>query len=247
MIQSNKQADSFNRKRKQIVFLALASTILVAIIVIVMSVLKVESVYITLVSFFLLIALLIVIFILKPRAMYYSMHYRYQTLLANSIRPYAIKENFDMAWIEKILRYKFQYGAKHDGFDVLYRISKPAERSAFNTNKVLEIIAVIKDNDLDFYSDAINDDYKRIWTECQEQHGISKQVIIQFKKYDQYSETIKEDLDRIISFREGSNYLITINCGYFEKENQIYFLHSDHYFPNLYYKYAVDLIKTLTE
>lgn len=175
------------------------------------------------------------------------MQYRYHTLLANSIEPYQIKGNFDLAWIEKILRQNFQYGAKHDHFDVLYRISMPVERSVFQSNRILEIITIIKENELDFYSDALNDEYKRIWTECQAKHRISKQVIIQFKKYDEFCESIKDDLDRIIAFKEGSNYLISINCGYFAKENQIYFLHSDQYYPNLYYKYTVDLIKSLTE
>jgi cell division protein FtsL len=246
MIRSSEQADQYNKKRKHIRLLALLSVGFVAIIAIVMTILKVETTYFTLISFFLLIGLLVVIFILKPKLMFYAMHYRYHMLLANSNQPQKVKTKFDSEWIDNLLKLKFQYGAKHDYFDVFYRITKPIERSAFHANHILEIITVIKDNNMDFYSDQLNDEYKRLWVEHQAKYRISKQVIMQFKKYDDYHDSIKDDFDRVIAFNEGSNYFISINCGYFQNQRTLYYLHSDLFYPNLYYKYAVDLIKQIT-
>ena len=246
VIDSKQNANYFNKKRKQTLGFAFLSNFVVASIVILMLIFQVETTYFTLVSFLLLIGLLVVIFILKPKAMFYSMHFRYHTLLANSVNPYKVNTKFDIDWINSLIRLKFQYGAKRDHYDVLYRISKPVERSAFHSNHILEIITIIKDNQLDFYCDALNDEYKRLWIEHQAKYRISKQVIIQFKKYETFSEEIKNDLDRIIAFNEGSNYLISINCGYFEKSKSNYYLHSNNYYPNLYYKYTVDTIKTIT-
>jgi len=247
IIQTNKEADSFNRKRVGALIVVLASISVVAIISLILVLLKVETVYTTLITFFLLIGLLFIVFSFKPKVMYYAMQYRYHLLLANSIMPYIVNEKFNKKWIDSLIADHFVYGYKHDVVDILFKVSKPVERSAFHNNHVLEIITVIKDNSIDFYSDLLNDQYKKIWNEYQAKYRISKQVILQFKKYNSFNEEIKTDLDRVIAFREGTNYLITINCGYFEKEQTVYYLHSDTYYPNLYYKYAVENIKAIVK
>lgn len=201
----------------------------------------------SLIVILLLVGLLIVIFSLRGRILYNAMLYKYHLLLANSQPPYKVKENFDNKWVDKLITMGFQYGEKHDYVDVLYRISKPIDGRKWRVYHVLDIVAIIKDNEIGFYSDILNDFYKKIWMEHEAKYHISKQVILQFKMYDEFSEEHKVKLDEIIAFREGINYLITINAGYFMKKNTFYFLHSKDYYPNIYYKYAVDLIESIVK
>lgn len=247
MINKNQKTEYYNGKRKNLLFLLGASLFMVSAVMITLVLFEANINTITLVLFILMIGLLILIFWMKPKLMYYAMQYRYHLLLANSESPYAMNAKFDSRWINRLTNDKFTFAFKDDQVDILYRISKPIEQSAFHSNHLLEMIAIIKDNEMDLYSDMLNEQYKIIWQQYQAKYRISKQVILQFKKYDSYNESIKEELDQIIAFREGINYFVTINCGYFEKEGTVYYLHADGYYPNIYYKYATGQMEKIVE
>lgn len=241
------EAKHYNKKRITLVVAALLSVAIVLVTSIILFFIDIDIRHSSLIVILLLIGLLILVLWIKPKVMYYSMQYRYLLLLENAYKPYKVRETFDQKWLDKIILSGFQYAYKHDVFDVLFRIRKTLEKKVFRTYHTLEMITIIKDNDIDFYSDLIEEQYRKIWIEHEAKKRISKQVIIQFKMYDTFTEDIKADLDRVIIFREGINYLISVNCGYFKDDQEIYFLHSNTYFPNLYYKYTVDRLKELTK
>lgn len=174
--------------------------------------------------------------------MYYSMHYRYHRLYEDASLPYKIEEKFNSKWLLSFKQKGYFHYFEDNSLLIYYKITKSKRKNIFFEEGILEIFTILKDNQQDFYSDILDDKYREIWIQHHKKNKISKQVIIQIKKYDSFNETLKNDLDRIIIFHEGKNYLITVNGGYFEKESIFYYLHSKKYYPNRYYKYACDLI-----
>lgn len=239
----NNEIKGLKKRRNKLLGVVFISIIVVLTTSLTLYFLRIPSVDLTLIIILLLIALLVIIFIIKPKLMYTTIQYRYLLLLSQSNKPYKVNEVFDLKWINKITLDGYSYSYKGNQVDILYKVSKPLERSAFLSNSLLEIITIFKDETLDFYDDLLHNEYKKIWDIEQAKNKISKQVIIQIKKYHEFNDDIKNDLDRIISFREGKNHLVTINCGFFEKTKSFYFLHSNTYAPSLYYKHGVDTIK----
>lgn len=236
---------SYQQKKNNLLKLAIFSSLSILIISALLIIFIKDTAILTLILMFLLVGLLILLLRIKPHLMYYSMNYTYHTLLENSVERYEVKEKFDKKWINNLLANKYILYKDDDNFMIFYQIKKNIERSKFNNDGLLEIITVFKNNLEDFYSEEINEHYKTIWVSNQASHKISKQVIIQLKKYDTFSLDTKIDLDRIISFKENRNYLITINVGYFMDDASLYFLHSKDFYPNLYYKHGVELIQFL--
>ena len=110
---------------------------------------------------------------------------------------------------------------------------------------MLELITIIHSDKIDFYADVIEQEYKKIWFNFEKEKKLNKQISIQIKKFENIDDELKNELNRIIAYKEGDNYLININCGFISSINHFYFLHSDSYSPNVYYKYAVESIKDL--
>lgn len=199
----------------------------------------------TLVSILVFMVLLGLIFYIKPRLMYASFKHKYVLLLYLSSKPYKVSETFDSRWINRILESGFKYFHQSDDFDVMFRISKGVEKNIFNVNNMLEIITIFKNNDIDFYSDDLHHVYKNLWIDHNQKGQINKQVILQIKKYDGISGDIVEKLNEVTLFNESKNYLITVNIGYFANNKTIYYLHSEKYNPNVYYKYACESIRSI--
>lgn len=246
MIDTTNRTKDANKKRKFWLYLAVSSVFIVTALCVGVGFMGLDSSITTLIILLLLVALLVLVLWIKPRAMYHGMQYRYFTLLDKSVGLISVKETFDASWLNRLVNLKFQFTHKSDQFDVLYRISDSVEKRLLSKSRILEIITIVKDNEIDFYSDLIEAEYKKLWVEHEAKQKISKQVILQFKKYEKFTEEAKEELDQIIAFREGKNFLVTINCGYVANEQKLYFLHALNYYPNLYYKYGCELIFAIT-
>lgn len=237
----------YEARRKKIKYLICVSiSLIIGAGIIVISIFTPMRNHITLIAIIVLTTMLIIVLLLKPKITYYSMMEMYFRLLDQSIDKYRVKETFSLEWLRKLNNMGFNYSYKGDDFEILYRITKPLEKKMNNTNQVLEIVTVIKDEGYPFYSDSLDKEYKKIWIENQGRKQLSKQVILQFKKYGEYNQKKIDELDQIIAYKERKNYLITINCGYFPNEkNNFYFLHSNIFFPNRYYKHGCELVKEI--
>lgn len=233
------------KKEKTKLLVILFSAVLISIVISVFSYLKTSVETYTLVIMLVLVGLLVVIFLIKPKLMFVSLRHKYMLLLSFAEKPYKINETFNTKWIENVLKMGFQYSTRTEDFDVLFRISKPVEKKIFDFSNMLEIITIFKNNNHDFYSDNLHNAYKTLWVNHNNKKHINKQVIIQIKNYDKISSEIIEKLNEVTLFSEGKNHLITINIGYFRSSQTVYYLHSDKYYPNVYYKYGINQIKDL--
>jgi len=201
----------------------------------------------SLVIFFLLIIMMIVIFYCKSKISYFDMQQRYQILLARRKGLEKTNCRFDKDWILDFKRSNYSMYIDKPNYTIYYKITESIYKKTFVKTHIIEFVTIIKNNELDLFSDEVESFYKEIWLKSEKEYHLNKQVIIQFIKYDAFSESIMNNLNRIIAYKDKDNYLIHINCGYFPDKESIYYLHSDEYSPNAYYHYAVDLIKKIVK
>lgn len=236
----------YSKKKIKYLVLAWISLLVSIAIVLTMFLLHANENIIFIVIFFLLICLFFILFFFKVKISFYDMQQRYQLLLKKSLGIIKTNCRFDNDWLVFLKESNYKQFVENSMFTIFFKIEKSITKKTFIRTNLIEIITIVKNVNLGFYDDQIESEYKKIWESHEKDHRLNKQIIIQFKKYDGFNDKIKNELDRIISYKEGDNYLININCGYIEGEESLYFLHSDKYYPNTYYKYAVDLIKKIT-
>ncbi len=239
--------NELRRKKNFYLILVWASLAIVVTAIILLYQFNASELIITIVEFLSVVYMVIVVFLSRSRVAYYDMNYRYAKLLENKAGVMLTSCEFDQSWLNKLNHEGFIKYLDDDRLSIYYRIRSSLTKRIIGKSNLLEMVTIVKNNDIDFYADLINDEYKKIWEYNQKQHRLNKQVIIQFKKYKSFNETIEQDLEKIICYKEGDNYLININCGYFSDKHQLYYLHADNYAPNLYYHHGAELIKSLTK
>ena len=232
---------------KKILYLGIAwGAVLITVLVIgILMIAQVDQYLISAIALILLLVLVFVIIHCKVRISFYDMHYRYHKLLALSNKADKTTCRFNNDWLDSLRKLGYTIASDQEKFVVYYRFADSISRRSITKTKILEIVTIIRDNVIDSYDDRIDAVYKKLWLTNYKTNKLSSQVILQFRKYKSFNEDIKNDLDKIIAYKERSNYLVSINCGYFEDNQLFYYLHSDQYSPNLYYQYANDRIKTI--
>lgn len=203
---------------------------------------KIDQNDLYLVAIFGLITILVTAFIIKPKIMLHTFNQRYLLTLKNGEEPFYVQTEFDNVWLDEVVKKGFEYFYRSDAFDILFNIIKSQERKLFSSLYTLRVITIIKHDKFDFFDSRLDEQYKALFTESSKKKGINSQINIQFKKYPQMRKEEIEELNNIISFKEGKNSLITINCGYFENDSKVYFLHSKKYFQTKYYKEATHFV-----
>jgi hypothetical protein len=234
---------------KKLLFLSLAwGSLLGSVgIIVTLYLCKVGDLFISIVIFGLFIYLFLVLLFCKAKISFYDLQQRYQLLLDQGKGTEKTHCRFDNQWIDSLQKQGFQNRVNETDFAIFYKIDKSISKKTFLRTNLLAIISIVRNQTLDFYADVLENEFKRLWISLEKKHNLNKQVIIQFKKYEAFNDAIKNDLNRIISYKEGDNYLVNINCGYFSEDGSLYYLHADKYYPSIYYKYAVDTIKKITD
>lgn len=233
--------------KKKLVYLAyLWATLIISIGVVgILFIFKVPELVLAIVAFILLIITFLMIIYCKSKLSYFDMMHRYQLLLDSSKGLEKTNCKFDSTWILDLQRKGLSLFSDETNFSIYYKINDSLAKKTLVKTRVIEIVTIIKNNKIDLFANEIEAVYKKLWLKHEKQYHLNKQVIIQFAKYQSFDDSIKTDLNRIISFKDKDNYLIQINCGYFSNSQSVYYLHSDVYAPNAYYKYAVDEIKEI--
>lgn len=186
---------------------------------------------------------------LKPRIQFTDMQYRYFKLLSEARPAISTTCLFDEVWLEKLRLKKYKLIRDDSDATILMRIIDQPYKGKFLTPKrqAMEIINILKKPQLDLYAKSLSDYFYELWQKNGGGRKLDKQFILQFKKIEKLSPKTREDLNRVVAISERNSALITINVGYIPSLKKVYFLHADRYFPNQGYKYAVELIKELTQ
>lgn len=241
----NKSLKYYSKRKAQHLIMLWALFFVVVIVNIVVFLTIKSGLIKTLVLFITLVGLFILLLFEKSLISHYSLQHRYYLLLSKQEKTLKTKSDFSISWLNSLREEGFKQAVNNNKYTIFYRISKSITKRSFFKTQALEFLTIFHDNKVDLYADELENEYRTIWFTHEKENRLNKQIIIQIKKYSHFNEEVKNELDKIIMYKEGDNYLITINCGYISNEGKLYFLHSNNYHPNLYYKYTVDLIKKL--
>jgi hypothetical protein len=80
----------------------------------------------------------------------------------------------------------------------------------------------------------------------QDKTKVNKLIVLQFKKYPEWSQEAKQELNQIINYKAGQQSMIHLSVGYFLKQNQMYMLRPMKRYPSKHYYLAVMLAQQLS-
>lgn len=239
------QYEAIKRKRDLIIALIyVIAFILIGLFLILYLQVKLKLELILGIYFFLFLGYFIFVIVIKPRLIDYSMRVKYLSMIIDDLKPVKItKKIYTKSWLERFKnKYNFSV-SNYEKYMIFYKFTNQLDKIR-NKGKVFLAVIVSKVEDLDFYSDEINqiiEDLKN------QEKRVTKQLTIQFKKIEEFKEEKVEEFKDIICFSVNSHYIINIPVAYFVDNNTIYYLRPLRKFPNKYYFYMNELIKDICQ
>jgi hypothetical protein len=244
---NNTSLRQFRNKRNQILIILLSVFLLAIVLLIVTFVLKFDSTLITTIMLPVVLGYLVLLLSLKGKLDYSVMNIKYHLMLEDENGTYKLSRKiFTEKWLEYLVNDSFTLFYDENNFSCYYKLNQKLE-NVILSGTALVIIIIAKDSKFDFYSPIIDKVVDHIYDSLDvKKRKIKKQIVLQYKKYEEPSKDTKKEIDRIICFRSKENYLINITIGYFPKYDQIYFLCPKTKYPNVFYHYGCNLIKNLS-
>jgi hypothetical protein len=193
-----------------------------------------------------LILALTALFWIKPRMTYHSESYSYYRLISVQNSPKKLS-NF-ISYVDVITSLKnkdFLVFFQNEQFIILHRHTYDQNNLA-TRRPMLELFILIIDKSL-HYKSALIDKQINLLEDMyfNKKTKITNYTIIIIKNGNDFSDEIKKECDEVTFSKIRYRSIVTINAFINEKDKTIYFLHSDVYHPNLYYKYATEMIQSL--
>lgn len=179
----------------------------------------------------------------KTKTEVYAMQINYLSMLLEENMQIKLKNKiYTKSWLLNIEK---TYQKKDfDNFIYYYKFVDKTDTIISRGTTLINII-VSKIENIDFYSDNIFSIIENNIKNSLKPKKVRNQITLQFNKYKKFDEDIKQELDKIILYKTISNSITNINIGYFEENNEIYFLHPQKRYPNKYYYYACSIINDI--
>lgn len=109
--------------------------------------------------------------------------------------------------------------------------------------KKLYVVVLIKNKGYDFYHKNIHDEINKLEDSFKRKDFPSKYIITAYKEVDHMTDGYIKEIGEVVSYSVYKQTYVQINVGLAKDEKKAYFLYSNSYYPNSYYKEAVDSIK----
>lgn len=198
----------------------------------------------------LVLVLLIILFIIllwfKPRLFYYSQQFAFVRLKINQNPP--VITDYDLSkgiWIAELIKRNFTIFCDSDAFTLVYRITKNTRQTIIH-QPMLEIVVLIKKASMTYTEQIITKTINRLEDDCAKRKlSYRNYSIFLIKTGSPLTETENDLVDQVVFERQNGHNIVAINGFYDEETHKLYFLHSDQFYPTVYYKYAVDLLLSL--
>ena len=182
---------------------------------------------------------------MKNKISYYHMNVQYLAMLLEEEGPIKLRGRiFTASWINGLIDEGFQLANDEKDHMLFYQFTRKL-KGIPNSGDVLLTLVLAKDADFKFYHDALDIEMKRLYEQEPKHFKTKKQIVLQFKRFDQLNDDSKDEISQIINFKNNQQYLIHITVGYFFDQNMVYFVCPKHRFPNKYYYFACRYIKQL--
>lgn len=234
------------KKRNLILFFLVSSLIILVTLFFILW--KVINIKIDLlVTIYIIISLFLLGFVLyiKNYVQTLDMKYKYLKILENKKKPYKLtKPIFTETWVKQfITKHNFLKFKDLDDVTIFYKYLKKDRKNVY-IKKVMLIACIAKTENLDFYSNRIDNLTKEVY-KTKHTNKTEKHIVLQFKEYKELLEKNINEIEQIINFKTGRFQVIQLTIGYFRKENKVYFLEPNKIYPSKAYYYAIREIKKI--
>jgi len=238
----NKNLSFYGKKRNLILFFLLGMLVVIIAVFLILFFNKIDNNLLITLSLIAITAYLILFVFLRNKFLVYDTYYQYLLMIENKKDPYKLTMKlFTARWIKKI---EETYELKVDEKEFqLYANYIKKESKPLRMKDTLVLVVVAKMQDFNFYSTEVE---KEIEMLHRTKNKIRRQIVLQFKRYDELNDEATNEIEQIINFKNGQNQMIHITAGYSDKSNELYFLEPKKRYPSKYYYYACALIKDLT-
>ncbi len=136
---------------------------------------------------------------------------------------------------------KLKQSKSHTSF---YRVVDDDVKKIF-TQKMLEVVVFIGDDESEFFLDAVDDDINGLKEKLlKDKVKINRLFVTQFRNVDELDDETKRKISEIVFIRTRYNIISTVNVALFQNELGV-LLYSDTYSPSLYYRHHIDQIKKM--
>lgn len=239
------QLKNYKKKRSFILFFIFGALIfIISFVVFFEFILKINMDIMSLIYLILALAYLIMVLTLRSRIVFYSMNINYFSMLNDHLGLiYLDQPILDDEWIKHNLLTDYDKIVETD----YYLFSKIYKKTKYivNRGELFLGVVVAKNEKVDFYSAKLGMQIDKIIDKHPRQKHVKKQIVLQFKSYEKYSDEALDDAKKIICFQEQGNFIINITIAYFKDLNAVYYLRPIKRYPNRYYFYGVKLIEAL--
>lgn len=238
----NKNLSFYGKKRNLILFFLLGMLVVIIAVFLILFLNKIDNNLLITLSLIAITAYLILFVFLRNKFLVYDTYYQYLLMIENKRDPYKLTMKlFTARWIKKI---EETYELKVDEKEFqLYANYIKKESKPLRMKDTLVLVVVAKTQEFNFYSTEVE---KEIEMLHRAKNKIRRQIVLQFKRYDELNDEATNEIEQIINFKNGQNQMIHITAGYSDKLNELYFLEPKKRYPSKYYYYACALIKDLT-
>lgn len=202
----------------------------------------------TLVSIYLPLLLLnfVLIFFIQPRLALYSMYVDYSLLTIDKLKPLKTSRKlFTQNWIKTFTDDGYKVAQDYQSYLLLYKYYKKLPGIAGNV-KTLVFITIAKNSKFDFYSEEIDKAMQAVYVNNKEYQKVNKQITLQFKKFDEFTDDVVKEVEQAIIFKSGKQRLINLTVAYINDIQAIYSLFPKKKYPNKFVFFACNEIKRIS-
>jgi hypothetical protein len=241
-----KQYDRIKKKRTLYLFFLLSLLLIPLFMWIIMSILNTDTQF----RMLLLLPVLLVLFVLfmfnYSKMLYVVMQYEYYKMLMDDCPPLPVKHKlFTQSWLNHIQSLSFEVFVETDDVVIYHKVIKKINKMP-TSGKILTCIVIAKHQNFDFYGTLADSYLNTLLTQVQDKTKVNKLIVLQFKKYPEWSQEAKQELNQIINYKAGQQSMIHLSVGYFLKQNQMYMLRPMKRYPSKHYYLAVMLAQQLS-
>jgi hypothetical protein len=149
------------------------------------------------------------------------------------------------AFTQKLIDQEFSLFYKSEAFSLFGRYTR--DRKQFHLRRpMLFVYVIIHQQNIGFQDPSITREINRLEDSLykEKKHIVNYTVYIA-KEGQTMSKKTQEACDYVTYTKVGARSVVNINLFYETKPGSVYFLYSDTYSPNAYYRYAVSVLKEL--
>lgn len=192
------------------------------------------------------IIMLVLAFWFKPRFYYYSQQIKYLKLKKFQSPAIPIKNfSLNQSFINKLTKDAYQVFIENDNYLMLHRYTQDPDEYVIK-RPMLEILVFIKDVTISYQSDHISHMINLIEEDYEKKKiKYTNYSIIEIKYSKGIDESSIKEINQVTFDIEGGRHISVINVYINQVQNEAHFLHSDLFTPNMYYNYAINIIKEI--